>query len=389
MVFSAEPRMSHAFTRAAFHVGVSFLVLACSATPDDNRRAREPFVTEDGQAGGGGAGGAGGGGAGGAGGEDMTFDAGNPETGLDENAACAKTSSEAEAATLDLIILLDRSGSMYGTNWTGATTALKQFVEDPASNGINVGILYFPIDAPADSLVCNHEHYDDLAVPLAPLPGNSGALVTSIDDENPNGGSTPMYGALAGALFHATAQKDANPNHKVVLVFASDGDPNSCPGNQNEIPNIAALAKQALDYNGVETYVVAISGASVANLDKIASAGGTSKAYDVTQNVAQFSQKMAEIRANALACEYMIPEPPGNLPLEPGKVVVKYLATGGSETEIPRADSQADCSSGAGWFYDNEANPTKIELCPTSCAEIGKDPTGKVTVLFGCQPKLN
>jgi hypothetical protein len=383
MFFRDEPRKKDHLSKA-LGLLLPSLALACSATAGPDSRKSQEFVSD-------GDGGWGGGSTApstGAGGDELDFDAGNPDPGIDETSACAKTSSEAQGAVLDLIILLDRSGSMYGTNWTGATTALQQFVQDPASDGINVGILYFPIDSPSDGLVCNHIHYDDLAVSLGPLPANTSALVQSIEAENPNGGSTPMFGALEGALFHATAYKDANPNHKVVLVFASDGDPNSCPDNKNDIPNIAFLAKSAYDYNGVETYDVALAGASVANLDKIAAAGGTGKAFDVTQNVSEFSQKMAEIRENALACEYVIPAPPGNEPLEPGKVAVKHVGSAG-ENEIPHADSAEDCGAEPGWFYDNPANPTKIALCPASCKEIGKEPGSKVSVLFGCKPKLN
>lgn len=367
---------------------VSSLGLACSASGDRDGRAFGNVEETSGAGGGGG--GSNQGGAPGTGGDMFDFDGGMLGAGGGGGEeACAQTGGKAEPVELDLIILLDRSGSMYGQNWNGATAALKQFVEDPASAGINVGILYFPIDTPPDGLVCNFKHYDDLSVPIGTLPANTNALVQSIDAESPNGGSTPMYGALEGALFAATAYKDANPNHKVILVFASDGDPNSCPGNQNDIPSIAGLAKSALDYNGVETYVVAINGASVLNLDQIAAAGGTQKSFDVTGNIAQFAQKMNEIRSKALACEYLVPEPQGGQPLELDKATVKHTSGQGIAKEIPQAQGAADCGVGPGWYYDDPKDPKKIMLCPGSCQVVQSDPDAKLDVFFGCKPDIH
>lgn len=317
---------------------------------------------------------------------ELSFETGMPTEELD---SCAQTGSEAQPVQLDVIVLLDRSGSMYGTNWTGATTALKQFVQDPVSDGINLGILYFPIDTPADSLVCNSAHYQDLAVPLGPLPQNAPNVVQSIDSQLPNGGSTPMYGALEGTLKTASAAQLAQPNHKVVVVFASDGDPNSCPAQQNVIAEIATVVQSAYTSSAIETYVIAISGASLVNLDQLAAAGGTTQAYDVTGNINQFAQKMADIRASALACEYIIPDPPANEPLELDRVVVKYVTDDDIPAEIPRTEGNLNCGQGPGWYYDDPVQPTRLILCPASCEMVHFDNRGRIDVFFGCKPKLN
>lgn len=318
--------------------------------------------------------------------DDVEFDTGTPTEGPE---TCAQTGSEANPVQLDIVVLLDRSGSMYGANWNGVTKALKEFVQDPASSGIRVGILYFPIDAPADAFVCNPLHYQTLSVPLDLLPQNAAAMVGSIDSQSPNGGSTPMHGALEGTLWAAAQEQMSQPNHKVIVVFASDGDPNSCPNQQNNISVIAQLVKTAYEASSVETYVIAINGASIVNLDQIAAAGGTGTAYDVTGNVNQFAQKMEEIRIAALACEYVIPPPPGDEPFELDKVVVKHVADDGTLTEIPRATSEIDCGQLPGWYYDDPVAPKKIKLCPASCDVARQDKQGRIDVFFGCKPIIN
>ena len=318
--------------------------------------------------------------------EDVSFETGMPSDGLD---SCAQTGSAAQPVELDIIVLLDRSGSMYGTNWLGATAALKQFVQDPASDGINVGILYFPIDLPSDGVVCNPIHYQNLAVSLGPLPQNAMNLVQSIDSQAPTGGSTPMYGALQGTLWAATQNQIAQPNHKVIVVFASDGDPNSCTVPQNDILEIANLIQSTYVASAIETYVIAIAGASITNLDQLAAAGATGQAYDVTGNINQFAQKMGDIRTSALSCEYIIPPPPADEPFELDMVVVKYVASDGTQTEIARADDEIDCGQTPGWYFDDPTAPKKIRLCPASCDVARFDKQARVDVFFGCKPKLN
>jgi hypothetical protein len=319
----------------------------------------------------------------------ISFGGNSGQGGFSPDAACVASAVEAEPITLDMVIVLDRSGSMSGPNWNGSVDALTTFVNAPASAGINVGILYFPATNLGGLDDCDYTVYDDLIVPIAELPGNAPAMVASLDAENPLGGTTPIYGALKGALFAATAYQDANPTHKVITVFASDGDPNSCPGNQNQIPVIAQLAASALNYNGVQTFVIAIQGATLSNLNQIAAAGGTNAAYDVTGDINAFAQKMAEIQAAAVQCEFIIPEaPPGEM-LDYNKVAVKFTPGGGMPTEVPKAEDAADCGAGPGWYYDNNVTPTKIILCPASCAQIQNDTQAKVDVLFGCEPDVN
>lgn len=359
-------------------------IVGCNAT-----QAQNPFATGDSSENSG-AGGAGAGASTGAsGGGDGAIDFGNHgDGGLDEDAACVSTSVEADMIPLDILILLDRSGSMYGANWNGATAAIQQFVNDPASAGIHAGIVYFPIDNPNDGRMCNYEHYDTPVIPIAELPQNASKIAQSITSESPNGGGTPMFGALKGALKYATAFQDSHPAHKVIVVLASDGDPNSCSPSEDQIDTIAHLAESAYNYNEVETYVIALQGTTVANLNKIAAKGGTAAAFDVTANIGQFAKKMEEIRTAALACEFMIPSaPPGEI-LQYDKVAVKVTSADQTQKEIPRVLAAQSCGSKEGWHYDDVVVPGKIVLCPASCAAVKAELDAKVGVYFGCAPTI-
>jgi hypothetical protein len=273
---------------------------------------------------------------------------------------------------------------MAGPKWTGTTSGLTTFFNDPESANIGAGLVYFPN---YKASTCVPEDYKTLDVPINVLPINAFPLTNSMP-ANAIGSTTPTYGALKGALMAATAYQDAHPTHKVALVLATDGEPNAC--GTTTIDNIAALAKSARNYNGVLTYVIGVAGSVIGNLDKIAAAGGTKAAYDITNDISQFSMKMEEIRSAALACEFGIPPPPNGEVLDPDKVNFSYTPKGvGMSKVLLRANDLADCNSQPGWYYDSNAAPTKILLCPASCTTVQADSNAKISVLFGCKSQIN
>jgi hypothetical protein len=69
---------------------------------------------------------------------------------------CAAEAHKAEIVPLDLMLLVDSSGSMSSsagmrTKWETATEALRNFVADPKSAGLGVGLQFFPTDTPCTS----------------------------------------------------------------------------------------------------------------------------------------------------------------------------------------------------------------------------------------------
>jgi hypothetical protein len=320
------------------------------------------------------------GGTGGTGGIDvMTVGSGG-----DDSGACSTTSATAHPVQLDMIFLIDRSGSLSGPKWVGTSVALSTFFNDPASANIGVGILYFPNEKPFS---CILEDYKTLSVPINTLPANAFPLTNSLPADA-NGAGTPIYGVLKGSLMIATAYQDAHPKHKVVVVLATDGEPNSC--GMTTVDNIASLAKSALNYNGVRTFVIGAEGSVITNLNKIAAGGGTTAAYDITNDINDFSAKIKEIRSQALACEFDIPPPPDGKDLEPGKVNFTYTPKGiGMPKTLLRAEDLADCGGKPGWYYDSNLKPTKVILCPASCSTVEADLNAKVEVLFGCTSQVN
>lgn len=357
--------------------------VGCSAGNDDSEiSGGDPSGPGSGGAGTGqGGGGVGAGSEGGAGGMGGGFNpVGSGGMGVGGMETCLATEADADKKPLDMVIVWDRSGSMSGAKWTGTQNAVTQFVNDPASEGVSVGLNFFPpLDLNNDE--CVAATYNPPQVPLELLPMGAQTLVDVINMTSPTG-LTPTYGGLFGTLQFLTAHKDANPSHAVVAVLASDGSPTSC---NTSTAAIAGLAQSAFNYNGVQTYAIAIQGSDIAALDQIAMAGGTDAALDVTSNISLFQQKMEEIRADALGCDYLIPEQPPGEEFDPQKLNIKYTPMGmGSSQTIPNVANEAACGGNPGWYYDDPINPTQVFLCPASCTTIQGDTEAEINFEFGC-----
>ena len=328
---------------------------------------------------------------------------GTPDGGPDAEVSCASTSQEANAVPLDLFILLDQSGSMTleSNRWDPVTTALKSVVQNPAFDGIGVGLNYFPLGATIveDPAICLPANYVTPAVPIADLPGNAAALVSSIDahyfteaqGEDPAHWGTPTRPAVEGVLQHLAPYQAAHPDRRLVLLLATDGKPSTQHCTGNSIAGIAeVLAAAAATTPPILTYVIGIG--EIENLNELAVAGGTGpEAFIVDGTGAnteqQFAAALDSIRRLALPCEYPIPAAQSG-EIDPTKVNVEHRLEGaGAGTIFPKVVGMADCVAGqTNWYYDNDDAPTAIIMCPAACDALNAG--GRIDLVFGCDTEV-
>ena len=313
---------------------------------------------------------------------------------IDPDAACATTSQEATLTPVNMLIMFDRSGSMNQNNkWPNTTAALNAFFQDPGTAGLRIALRFFPDDQPAagcNNQACSIPACAQVLVGLAPVTADpaptdaqEAALVSAVSGHAPgNGGGTPMYAALAGAEQWADNLAVASPAEKVVVVLVTDGMPNGC---NEDINAISQLAADALAQHAVLTYAVGLEGSATAQMNQIATAGGTSAGIFIGSGNAQ-AELLAALKAiqgSQVSCQFQMPQSQTGTPVDPSKVNVNYTPGGGAMQTVGQVASAAECVNG-GWYYDNPTAPTTITLCPTTCATVQADKDAKIQVLLGC-----
>jgi hypothetical protein len=346
-------------------------------------------------------------------------DSGDPLT--DDN-ACAATSVAAQQvvvteqvpvtttietpAPVALYIMFDNSMSMGGPPWgaaniwPAAVSAIKSFVNDTSSAGIDVALQYFPSGGQ-----CGGAGYNTPAVALGRLPARAAGIASSLDNHSANGLSTPTEGALRGATQFCTTFQAAHSDEKCIAVLVTDGEPNGCDGNADHLATIASDAFAA----GVRTFTVGLNGADFTLLDKIAKAGGAADcdpnsarfSCDVSASADKLSEALGKIRESVkttvthtetvtktethpLDCTWVMPTPTGSDALDKDRVNVTL--SGQQTLALGRVPTVDKCQDGA-WYYDNNDAPTQINACPTTCDAIKAGTYTDVKILLGCESK--
>jgi hypothetical protein len=381
-------------------------------------------------AGRGSSGGSSGSGSGGAGGSAATGTGGTIHVDLDasmeagevtEDAACGTGRADANLLPVNLMMMFDRSGSMVNEDsidpvtllnrWDTATQGLITFFQDPTADGLGVALRFFPHDEPVagctssndacDAAACAEVLVDmgTLTAESAPTDAQEAALIDAIEMYPPPmsgsmGAGTPIYAALDGALRWASAYQLEHAEQKTVVVFVTDGEPNGC---NEDFDDISDLAADALDMAGVSTYAIGLAdsmgnGVNQDDMNQLAAAGGTEEAFFINDGPtasAALIEAFNAIRGMSLSCDFPMPEATndGN-PVDPLLVNVTFTAGDGTESTFTKVTDAAACGTATSWYYDDETAPTRIYLCPAACDAVASDPMAKFQVLVGCKPKI-
>jgi hypothetical protein len=323
------------------------------------------------------------------------YDSGIPDSNggisnLDAN--CGVTGKKAEKLLPEILILLDRSGSMNEdidnetcnggcgaeSKWGLMTPTLMQVVTDTNAD-VNWGLKFFPESTAAG---CNVNSM--AAVPIA--PGNATAVNNAIMAvTNTTGGvmginGTPTRNATTGATTYLTGRTTPNPKF---ILLATDGLPNCAAGGDTSTddPTGATMAIASALTAGYKTFVVGIatSGATAdMTLSAMANAGGLSRAgtptyYPVTTGQ-QLADAMRTLVTAANTCVFQIGAPPTT----DGTTDLAWINVFGDGVEIKRDLSHTD-----GYDY-TDASMRSIQIYGPQCDQVMTGAIHEVNVTFRC-----
>ncbi len=298
------------------------------------------------------------------------------QDGACEAPLCQGSTSVTNFSRVNMFVVVDRSGSMSSNGmWLPAMDGFKQFFADPNSKGLNVALRFFPDDLPVagcNSVACDTTACETALVELgtltadpAPTDAHEAALIAAINSKSAVG-QTPTKPALDGALNWISNFATSHPDDTNVVVFVSDGTPTHCGTNAADI--IASVAAAHSSAN-VLTYAVGLAGSNVSLMNGIAAAGGTGSYFPVSNSVTTTQQLVAAmeaIRGSGVSCSLSIPV---GAFYDPALTQVLYEPGLGSQQALQHVADASACGMG-GWYYDNNAAPTQVELCSNTCATV-------------------
>ena len=274
----------------------------------------------------------------------------------------------------DLLVVLDRSGSMneppitfpptFTPKWQIMRDALEQVTAMKDMN-IRFGLMEFPSD---DN--CAADANPEVAINLATHTQFNSYFAT----RSP-GGNTPAFVGLESALsYYNTLQ--VNQAGRYVL-FATDGLPNCSMGDPNMTSNPETVAAvTALKNAGIPTYVLGFGtyGLNTGVLDDAAVAGGKAKPQEPkfyeANNAMELEQALQAISGGIIvpSCSFQLM----SAPPDPNNVTVTV-----NGMVVPRSPSHMN-----GWDYYPDA--MTITFFGSYCQTIKTGANSNVGFVYGC-----
>lgn len=333
---------------------------------------------------------------------------------------CGVTSVEAKLRTVNMLLVIDKSGSMTDPlgdtdKWTALKSALGTALGHVADQ-VNFGLVLFPYEAlrtiPLDN--CDPDCCalpDGGAAVLVPVEAGSravGEIGYQLEATSPGGG-TPTAAALGAALQYFTSGDGAALEGENYVLLATDGGPNcndklactadtcttnldgQCPdGNcckDTDQRNLCLDDLSVLDQLGklkdanIPTFVVGLPGTQqyssyldeFASADGLPSDNGMSHYYAVSDSdgVKGLVDVLESITTELVrSCDIAL----GQAPAKPDLVNVAIDCN-----VVPQ-----DAPDGSGWDFDMTPDPTSVILRGPVCDDLQANGAKRVDVLYGC-----
>lgn len=328
-------------------------------------------------------------------------------SGADPNAqkeaeTCAATNVKANRAMVDIIVVIDTSGSM-----DEETNQVKQNINNFANSIGNSGLDYNVIMIAAKPKQ------------LAPIPGfpTIPGICVPQPLAGPNCADSPKFHHLDHEVASTDSLQiilDKFPNYKGWLrndaykVFIEVTDDNSTLAHDTFDTQLLAKDNALWGTSANRKYIFnSICGfkrnTAVLSSEKCGSAVNIGDQYQhlsmmtngTVDSVCETSyasvfDNIAKGLVTRLGCEFAFPTADNGKQTDPSTVAIKYTPGDGSaQRPLTQVTDSSKCAAQPdGWYYDDNAKPSKIIFCPNTCTGPGADTAGKLDVAVGCKTPL-
>jgi hypothetical protein len=324
---------------------------------------------------------------------------GSPEGGVTDDTKCAAQVTTATRAEVDIIVAIDTSGSMSEeTNQVKAN--INTFASKIGSSGLDYTVVMIAEKPPSFPFP-----------PGFPIPGVcvapplGGANCTdnppTYHQVNEAVGSTDSLSILLAKF--GTYEPWLRPAaFKVFIEVTDDNSTLSYTDFDHDLlakspTHFGTATNRRYVFNSICGFK---KGTAVLSADKCESAVNTGDQYQqlskltggIVDSVCETDysgvfDNLAKGLVKKLGCEFAFPKNTTGMQTDPTRVAVNYTPGGGAakKTLTQVTDATKCASIPDAWYYDDNANPTKIVFCPTTCTAAGADTDGKLEVSVGCK----
>jgi hypothetical protein len=247
--------------------------------------------------------------------------------------------------------------------------------DDPLANSpLATDPRYKFIDSRVDSHNALDVAHDSFSMYSSFLRPNASTQFVIVSDDE----STYKGGASAdarAASFHMDMV--GLLGHEFTLHTISSDGPTAC-GDPNCMPDVST---------GICVFVMLGCGAAAPGTtyyDLAATTHGLTASICESDWNKVFAPLTAAVIASApLPCNYAIPEAPTGESLDPAEVNVHWQSPATpADMLFGKTANAAGCQTQLGWYYDDDAQPTQVLLCPSSCSQVAAG--GTLSIGFGC-----
>jgi len=262
-----------------------------------------------------------------------------------------------------VMILIDHSGTMSGSKWNIARTAIYNLMETFAVTSLEFGLDVLP-----DATGYDCEVFAPVVIDSGP---DTETLIADALEAMVTTSSTPIYDAMNAFVDPDYAPGLATNTYDKYLVLVTDGMDTCTSLGLSDFVNLTTL----LVAMGIKVIVVGFAfETDPAQLDAIAANGGTEfTTYINAGDEPALNAAFTTIGSSIINCVFNIDEPDASA--NPDLVNFYF-----DEELIPMDD---DCSSGAGWHWLDETH-TQVEFCPETCELLASGDVEEIRATFGC-----
>ncbi|MEZ4450721.1 MAG: vWA domain-containing protein [Nannocystaceae bacterium] len=323
---------------------------------------------------------------------------------------CGEATIQIPITTPNVMLVLDKSGSMVSNSWDGDADPntpdvtrwyslynVVEFIAASFNDSMNLGMVLFP-SKKAKSEYNENACLVEVAPDVPTAPTNGPTILATMPPETATSqiqGGTPTRAGMITALSHLQSLADGLPQY---IILVTDGAANcsleAADNNERFEVYDAALAGVVSDAftNGIPVFVVGIDIQNLESevkqdgnpdatntyneLNALAIAGGVPKndpneQFYNAQNQIELQDALTAISQQVLSCVIDL-EP---APKYPDFVEVKVDDMNYGKMQV------TDCANEDGWMFSNPEK-TQITLCGAACDKF--QTTGNIDAQYKC-----